>query len=377
MFSNKVLFTAGLFCAGLTQFIFGASSSLTIFCLVWAVNGLVQGVGWPALSGIVLRWFPKEQRGRAFAVLTASGNLGLVAAPALLSRAMAAAGGSWRGGFYAEGALCAAVAALGFLFLRDAPPAPAAGKAEGAAAAGAARQQQAPAVTVPTDGAAGAAGGARKPGVAAVFMEHIVGRPLFWALCVADVANYLAIKTLSDWAALYGIEARGMDRAAALGLVAALELGGVAGNVVSGVASDALGGRRRLAALLCAGAALPAFAAYLAQTLGPRWDLPLLVVVGAGVNGPRTLGPVAMREGIAPSAGGTAAGLMGLAGQLGATLAGAPVGLLAERHGWEAAMALVAACMGLVVALYCALALGEGGGRKEEEEEGGKKKKKD
>ncbi|CAM9893377.1 unnamed protein product [Heterosigma akashiwo] len=210
MFSNKVLFTAGLFCAGLTQFIFGASSSLTVFCLVWAVNGLVQGVGWPALSGIVLRWFPKEQRGRAFAVLTASGNLGLVAAPALLSRAMAAAGGSWRGGFYAEGALCAAVAALGFLFLRDAPPAApaAAGKAEGAAAAGAARQQQAPAVTVPTDGAAG---GARKPGVAVVFMEHIVGRPLFWALCVADVANYLAIKTLSDWAALYGIEARGMD----------------------------------------------------------------------------------------------------------------------------------------------------------------------
>jgi len=68
---------------------------------------------------------------------------------------------------------------------------------------------------------------------------------------------------------------------------------------------------------------------------------------------------------------------MGLAGQLGATLAGAPVGLLAERHGWEAAMALVAACMGLVVALYCALALGEGGGREEEEEEGGEKKKKD
>ena len=31
--------------------------------LVWGINGGVQGFGWPALSAILLQWFPASRRG--------------------------------------------------------------------------------------------------------------------------------------------------------------------------------------------------------------------------------------------------------------------------------------------------------------------------
>eukprot|EP00638_Chattonella_subsalsa_P005159 CAMPEP_0117754592 /NCGR_PEP_ID=MMETSP0947-20121206/12916_1 /TAXON_ID=44440 /ORGANISM="Chattonella subsalsa, Strain CCMP2191" /LENGTH=418 /DNA_ID=CAMNT_0005573701 /DNA_START=391 /DNA_END=1647 /DNA_ORIENTATION=+ len=379
LFSNRMLFVVGLALSGFSQIVFGLSSSLPIFCFVWALNGLVQGVGWPSLSGIVMNWFPKHKRGRAFAVLTASGNIGLVAAPFFLVRVIATFD-KWQAGFFFEGILALTIAILAFLNLSDAPPSPASHKKT------LGEPQIAPASsTVTNDERAPKSLGAKetsksKAGFSEIFFGYIVQSPMFWALVVADIANYVALKSMSDWTLLYAMEARGLGEAQALALVTWMELGSICGNIGSGVASDFLGGRRKLTALLFSALTVPAFLVFylglpsevgelfsgvsgalpLALTdLLPRMDCMCLFVMGMGMNGPRTLGPVAMREGMHSAAAGTATGLMGLAGQLGATFAGAPVGILTEQYGWAATMSFILACLCVVVSLYGLVSLSE------------------
>ena len=48
---------AGLFFAGISNLLCGVSSSFLSFCVLWGINGAVQGVGWPALAAIVMAWF--------------------------------------------------------------------------------------------------------------------------------------------------------------------------------------------------------------------------------------------------------------------------------------------------------------------------------
>jgi len=205
----------------------------------------------------------------------------------------------------------------------------------------------------------------------------VAGKKLFWVLCFSDMVMYMALKTLGDWTLLLLMEApRRVPSHLALQVVFWMEMGCVVGNILSGVLSDVLGGRRCLTSALFAGLSLPAFLLFwalptpdpdpaLAAASGEGaaagssdsgmwwyvwWSACLLFVVGLGLNGPRTLTPVAMRERMPPVAAGTAAGVLGLVGQVGATLAGAPVGLLVERRGWDAALWLVAVCLALVAA---------------------------
>ena len=56
-FSAKQLFVLGLAAAGVANLVMGVSSSLSVSAAVWSLNGALQGLGWPALSELVMRWF--------------------------------------------------------------------------------------------------------------------------------------------------------------------------------------------------------------------------------------------------------------------------------------------------------------------------------
>ncbi|GFW37976.1 glucose-6-phosphate exchanger SLC37A4 [Trichonephila clavipes] len=49
----RILFATGLLISGLATLFFSSSSSLSIFCALWFLNGLAQGCGWPSCAKII------------------------------------------------------------------------------------------------------------------------------------------------------------------------------------------------------------------------------------------------------------------------------------------------------------------------------------
>ena len=65
-----------------------------------AVDGLLraQGLGWPALSALVMRWFPPSKRGAVWSTCTVSGNVAKTISPVMLTFAASLLG--WRGALF-------------------------------------------------------------------------------------------------------------------------------------------------------------------------------------------------------------------------------------------------------------------------------------
>lgn len=61
--SPAVMLGTGLALTGLVNIAFGASSTLTLFCALWAANGILQGWGAPACAKILTAWFATGERG--------------------------------------------------------------------------------------------------------------------------------------------------------------------------------------------------------------------------------------------------------------------------------------------------------------------------
>lgn len=151
-----------------------------------------------------------------------------------------------------------------------------------------------------------------------------------------------------------------------------IQIGGSAGSFLSGIVSDGLDGRRPLTAALFAITAVPALLLFpttqlmeanAAQTILPsgaflrtdgRLDsvlvlgIPLgvqameyfargcLFLAGMGLNGPKTLLGVCVRDMVPSAINGTVGGLLGLVGQLGSILCGVMIGFFVDHvvNGW-------------------------------------------
>jgi OPA family sugar phosphate sensor protein UhpC-like MFS transporter len=69
---------------------------------VWSMNGGLQGLGWPALSEIVMRWFEPAKRGSVWSTCTVAGNVAKSVAPVSLAFLSTTFG--WRAALIGPGA---------------------------------------------------------------------------------------------------------------------------------------------------------------------------------------------------------------------------------------------------------------------------------
>lgn len=92
--SPRVMLGGGLLMTGLMNCLFGASSSLQLFCLFWAANGVLQGFGAPSCAKILTAWFATKERGTYWGMWNIAHNLGGFSAPILAGNAARAFG--WR-----------------------------------------------------------------------------------------------------------------------------------------------------------------------------------------------------------------------------------------------------------------------------------------
>lgn len=98
-------------------------------------------------------------------------------------------------------------------------------------------------------------------------------------------------------------------------------------------------------------------------------DISLLMGIGASFalgfccNGPKATCGIALQETAHPKARGTASGILGLCGQMGASVAGYPLVMLQKDYGWAGVFAGLATSGGAGAVVFLLLSAMDGGRR--------------
>lgn len=380
--SPRVMMSVGLLCTGVVNVWAAGLSSVTPFVILWCLNGFFQGWGWPPIARLMTRWYHPAERGRWWAIVSVSQNVGTAIAPLVVGYAttMAWAGpalgighflgahthnsigggdddgegsgkhgldaGAWRLGVAVPGAVGIAVSALLAIGLSDAPSSESR-SGSGTATAG----SKASAASASTSSASALESEKKRPGIVSAVL---LNRPVL-ALCTCNALIYVIRASFSEWSLLLLTETKGMTAFAAGNLWSGFELGGIAGTMVAGWASDKLFGGLRgpvclLYTLAIAGAAAVFWVAEGTVAIGGA-----VVLLGFTTFGPHALLGLFAAEISHPSAQGTTTGMLNLFAQVGGAIAGYPMSFVVQELGWLAMFIVNAMCALAMVALLSPL----------------------
>ncbi|KNC51704.1 regulatory protein UhpC [Thecamonas trahens ATCC 50062] len=321
----RLMLAGGLAASALVALAFASVSSLPLMVLLWAGNGLLNGAWWPPCGKLLIFWFPPDQRGTWWGVVSTTRPL----AGALLAFIVPplAATYGWRMAIAIPSVV--SLLAAGLVLAWTAPPPATAGE-----------QSAASPVKVTAKKAA------VKEAVSgnASSVSALLTNPSMWWLNLA-CAFCLAVKVaLGDWLVMWLEEKRGFDKASAAALIFWLEVGYGSGSLTCGWISDTFCGGSRAKVNLWAQVVASAALGWLfyGPLPAPQLSLPAVVFVfGAAINMPATLIGMVASEKVTPSLAATACGIVGGVGYLGASLCGFPLGALVQAYGWPMAETLL------------------------------------
>ena len=117
---GKKVFLLGMVGSVAATVAFGLGQGVAVFFVAWAINRLVQSMGWAGLVNITANWFSYRSYGKIMGLLSLSFLVGDIAAKLLLGQLLAQ-GLGWRGLFMAAAAVLAAVALVNWLTLKSRP----------------------------------------------------------------------------------------------------------------------------------------------------------------------------------------------------------------------------------------------------------------
>jgi sugar phosphate permease len=303
-----MLFSAAMCC------VFGASSTVWLFTLAFALNGYAQSTGWPGTTRAMAEWTTHENRRRVMALWATCyqvGGIGAAAGAAWLLRF------GWRSVFFVPAALLATVGLAVLALLSPGP------------------------TTLPRHDGPGArhADTAEREREKKRAIELALRSPTL--LCFG--ASYFAIKlvrySLLFWLPYYLSDALAYTPSRAGYLSTAFEIGGTIGVVATGLLTHRL---RAISRPLLSAAMLVALAAMLfvymrLAPLGWAANALGLALVGVCLFGPDSLlSGAAAQDAGGPHAAATATGLVNGIGSLGAILQGPLNAWVSRVYGWHA-----------------------------------------
>ncbi|OQR91457.1 sugar phosphate exchanger [Achlya hypogyna] len=128
----RKLLSAGMGITALIMILFGAAAfanvhSLGFYAFLWALNGLIQSVGWPSNVAIMLapgNWFSSRERGAVMGIWSGNacfGNIVGTAVIALLYNLISNKADAWRVAMIVSGALVGLHTLLIWFFLQPSP----------------------------------------------------------------------------------------------------------------------------------------------------------------------------------------------------------------------------------------------------------------
>ena len=327
--SPRYLLAGGLAVTAVLNVLFGFSSALVWFCVFWATNGMLQGVGAPCCARILTSWFAAKERGTYWGMWNIAHNMGGFLAPILAGTAAKLYG--WRWGMFAPGIVGLGMALLILLGVRDSP-----------------EQAGFPPVELKKQDEAAKAGAkpASEDGLIALLVKDCLKNPYVVGLAITYFFIYVVRQGVTSWFVFYLIQVKGVADAGAASLrVSGLELGGLFGSLVAGKLSDILinksGGKggavgKRIQVIIAytvgIAAMLAAFAATPASLSWLQWLT--VFMIGFFLYGPQMMIGLCGAELVRPESVGASQGFLGWVAYLGAANAGIPLSHIVKSYGW-------------------------------------------
>ncbi|XP_076024825.1 glucose-6-phosphate exchanger SLC37A4b [Genypterus blacodes] len=342
--SARWLFSIGLLVVGGINIAFSWSSTVAMFSLLWFINGLGQGCGWPPCGKVLRKWFEPSQFGTWWAVLSCSMNLAGSLGPILVTVLLKYY--DWRTIVSMSGAVCASFSLVCVVFIKNEPKD----------------------VGLPSVGVAAKKGGKRS-NTESTLSEFLLS-PYLWVLSLGYLVVFGVKTAATDWGQLFLMQEKGQTTLMGSTYMSALEVGGFAGSLAAGLISDravarqGLGtfGSPRHALLLIMMAGMNVSMYLFRVTVTPEvpqgalWAEALhpvavltgvsekeiwIVLLGA-MFGFSSYGPIALFGVIASECApsnfcGTSHAIVALMANVGAFMAGLPFSTIAKQHSWDMA----------------------------------------
>jgi len=330
--SNPRFFMAfGLIITGILNVFFGLSSSIFFFAIFWGLNGWFQGFGWPPCSRLLSHWYSKSERGTWWSFWSTSHNLGGALIPFVASFSALYFG--WRFAMYIPGVICICAGFFLMNRLRDTPQSLGLPTIEKHREEGRISEEESNEMN-------------RDLSFKEMLFKYVLTNGYIWMLAMASVFIYVVRTAMNDWTTLYLIEVRKFSLVAAGSCVSCFEIGGFVGMLVAGWLSDRLYASKRgpMNVLFSLGMLLSLLAFWFYPGTSLLWNSSICALIGFFLFGPQMLIGLAASELSHKNATGTATGFAGWFAYLGAALAGYPLGLIAEKYGWQGFFVVIAVC---------------------------------
>lgn len=312
----------GLMLTGIVNILFGLSSTVTLFALLWGFNGWFQGFGWPPCARLLTHWYSKAERGAWWSSWNVCHNVGGGIVVPLIAGG-AALYFDWRTAMYIPGVICILVGFWIINRLRDTP------ESLGLPTVEVWRGDLPQEVQKKEE--------KKRASTKEILFEHVLSNSFIWLLAIAYIFVYMIRFGLYDWSPLFMIEEKGYSKMAAYSSLFFFEAGGFCGNLIAGWTSDRLFNAQRapVNVLFSLGIFLSLFAFWFFPGGSIFFDYGLMFLMGFFVFGPQMMIGIAAAEQTDKSAAATANGFVGWFGYVGTAIAGAPLGFVAEQYGWS------------------------------------------
>ena len=85
----------GLIATGVVNILFGFSTSLWAFALLWALNAFFQGWGSPVCARLLTAWYSRTERGGWWALWNTAHNVGGALIPMVVGARRCITAGEW------------------------------------------------------------------------------------------------------------------------------------------------------------------------------------------------------------------------------------------------------------------------------------------
>lgn len=353
--SARWLFSIGLFVVGAVNVVFSWSSTVFLFSLLWFLNGLGQGCGWPPCGKVLRKWYEPSQFGTWWAVLSCSMNLAGSLGPILVTVLLQYY--DWRTILTMSGIFCASFSLVCVVFVKNEPKD----------------------VGLPSIEAAAKKGS--KGGNSESTLSEFLLSPFLWVLSLGYLVVFGVKTAATDWGQLFLMQEKGQTALMGSTYMSALEVGGFVGSLAAGLISDRAVARQGLSTygnprhalliLMMAGMyvsmylfrvtitpEIPKEAPLWVEVLHPVsvligvsekeiWILLLGAVFGFSSYGPIALFGVIASECAPSNFCGTSHAVVALMANVGAFMAGLPFSTIAKQHNWDTAFWVAEVMMGI------------------------------
>lgn len=335
----RYFLSVGLILAAIANIMLGFASSVPLLFVMMLLNGWFQGMGWPPCGRTLAHWFSPKERGTWMAVWNVAHNVGAAMVPtiALVGYTLFA---TWRGMFYFPALISIGIALFVIVFLRDTPQSVGLPPIEE-------YRNDYPEIQIdPKDME-------RELSGREILLNYVLNNKYIWYIAIANIFVYLVRYGLLDWIPVYLKEVKGFNIKEAGVTFALYEWAAIPGTIVVGWLSDKVfHGRRAPMAIICMIGVMVAVFLYWKSENMSAINI-AIAFAGALIYGPVMLIGVAALDYVPKKAAGTAAGLTGLFGYVGGSVAASfIIGIIVDKFSWNGAFFLIiASCLLTIIFL--------------------------